>query len=1421
MALLPTGTSFMKSDNTYPLMALRGSYVMLYVPGSTEYCVGLPNVSAVGIKRLLNGVRVSAAHGEYEIWRMMMEQYIQMVDYSLWDVIENGNAPPITQVVKGDHNCSCNSRTKGTKKRFEGNVEKTQRNLLKQHYENVTASSSEVPQLDNEDLQQIYPDDLKEMDLRWQMATLTMRARRFLKDIGRKFSMNGNETIGFDKSKVECYNCHKRRHFARECRATRSQDTKQKESIRRTVPIETPASSTLVSCDGLGGYNAVPPPYTRNFLLSKPDLSSLEEFVNESKVSEPTVKKHIVETSKAKTSADKPKVEKKDFGPPLIEDWISNSKDEAESKPKIEKEIVRPSFAKIEFVKSKEQDKGVINSGCSRHLTGNMSYLIDYEEIDRGYVAFGGNPKEGKCRGTIKTGKLDFENVYFVKELKFNLFSVLQMCDKKNSVLFNDTECIVLSPNFKLTNESHVLLKVPRKNNMYSVDLKNIVLKGDLTCLFAKATSDESKLWHRRLGHLNFKTMNKFFKGNLVRGLPSEIFENNQDCVACQKGKQHRASYHKVKVIRCDNETEFKNREMNQFCEMKESKSSQDNGFQPSSDVGKKVDEDLRHEYECKDQEKEDKVSNTNNVNAAGTNGVNTIGANTNNKLPFDPEMPTLEDISTFNFSTNQEDADEEADMNNMDTTIQVSPTPTIRIHKDHPLDQMIRDLYSTTQTRNMSKNLEDHRVIGTKWVFQNKKDERGITIRNKARLVAQGHTQEDGICYDEVFAPVARIKAIRLLLAYASFKDFMVYQMDVKSAFLYGKIEEEVYVCQPLRFEDPHFLDKMYKAEKALYGLHQAPKACQDKYVADIIKKYGFSEVKNASTPMETQMPLVKDEDGEEVDVHMYRSMIDSLMYLTSSRPDIMFTVCACARYQVNPNVLHLYAVKRIFSAKTTAWNEFSSTMASAIICLATNQKFNFSKYIFESLMKNLESMTKFLMYPRFVQVFLNNQLEGMSNHNRIYVTPSHTKKIFGNIKRVGKDFSRRVTPLFPTIMVQAQKEMGEGTNVPTDPQHTPTIIQPSTSQPSRKQKHRKTKRKDTELPKSSILTSVADEAVNKNMNDSLERAATTATSLDADLSGDPECQKAIRDAVAQTRSERVSKISNDPLLVGVNTPQSREDSLKLTELMELCTNLQQRVFSLEATKTTQAQEIVSLKRREKKLEKKQRLRTYKLKRLYKVGLSARVESSDDEGLGKEDASKQRKIIDDLDADKDITLVNDQEMFNVDKDLQGKEVVVEQEVVADKELIVDAAQVSAAATTIIIDNITLAKALEAKKTSKPKIRGIVIKDHEEPSESRTTIYSKKSQDKELFNKAMKRINTFVDFRTKLVEERSKKVKANIAQEESSKRAEDELEQKTAKKQKIIDDKEIGNLKQLVKIIPEEDIAINVIPLAVKTLIVD
>ncbi|GKC88338.1 putative ribonuclease H-like domain-containing protein [Tanacetum coccineum] len=195
-------------------------------------------------------------------------------------------------------------------------------------------------------------------------------------------------------------------------------------------------------------------------------------------------------------------------------------------------------------------DKGFVDSGCSRHMTGNLAYLSNFKEFDGGNVTFGGGAYGGRIsrRGTLKTNNLDFEDVYFVKELKFNLFSVLQMCDKKNYVLFTDTECLVLSPDFKLPDENQIFLKIPREDNMYSFNMHNIVPKENLTCLTAKATFDESMLWHRRLGHINFKNINKLVKENLVRDLPLKRFENDQTYVACLKGKQHRASC-KTKVL--------------------------------------------------------------------------------------------------------------------------------------------------------------------------------------------------------------------------------------------------------------------------------------------------------------------------------------------------------------------------------------------------------------------------------------------------------------------------------------------------------------------------------------------------------------------------------------------------------------------------------------------------------------------------------------------------------------------------------------------------------------------------------------------------------------------------------------------------------------------------------------------------------
>nr|GEW03697.1 hypothetical protein [Tanacetum cinerariifolium] len=469
-------------------------------------------------------------------------------------------------------------------------------------------------------------------------------------------------------------------------------------------------------------------------------------------------------------------------------------------------------------------------------MTWNMSYLSDFKEFDGGYVTFGGGAKGGKIigKGTLKSA-----------------------------------------------DKSQVLLKVPRKNNMYSVDIKNIVPKESLTCLVAKATLDESMLWHRRLG----TNSNDF--------VDSLLFDSS-------------------------------------------SKNASNDEPQPSSDVGKKDDEGVSKESGIDDQERPE--NSTQDVNIDGPS-INTASTNINT----------------------------EVDISNISTTYLVPSTPNTRIHKDHSLDHVIGDVQSGEEPNKVIQALKDpswieamqeellqfklqqvwtlvdlpygKRAIGIKWIYRNKKDERGTVVRNKVRLVAQGYTQEEGIDYDEVFAPVARIESIRLFLAFASFKDFVVYQMNVKSAFMYGNIEEEVYVCQPLGFEDPEFPDRVYKVEKVLYGLHQAPRAwyetlftylldngfqrgqidktiftkrvkgdmllvqmssmgeltfflglqvtqkddgifiCQDKYVHEILKKFGFSTMKTASTPMETSKPLMKDENAEDVDVHLYRSMIGLLI--------------------------------------------------------------------------------------------------------------------------------------------------------------------------------------------------------------------------------------------------------------------------------------------------------------------------------------------------------------------------------------------------------------------------------------------------------------------------------------------------------------------------------------------------------------
>nr|GEV73286.1 putative ribonuclease H-like domain-containing protein [Tanacetum cinerariifolium] len=658
------------------------------------------------------------------------------------------------------------------------------------------------------------------------------------------------------------------------------------------------------------------------------------------------------------------------------------------------------------------KDKGVIDSGCSRHMTGNMSYLSNFEELNGGYVAFGGNPKSGKISG--KRTLIEATRTM----LADSILPIPFWDEAVNTACYVQNRVLVTKPHNKTPYEllhgrtSSIGFMRPFGCPVTILNTLDSLVKfdGKVDERFLVGYSVSSKAFRvfnsrtrivQETLHINFLEN----KPNVAGSGPTWLFDidtltktiNYQPVTA---GNQSNHSNTDEDATFDEKELEFKGRKPESKVNVSPSSSAQ----------SKKHDDKTKREakgkspvesftgYRNLSAEFKDFFDNSiNKDNAAGTlipavgqislNSTNTFSAacpsnvaasSTHGKsacigtsqLPDDPDITELEDIT---YSDDEDDVGVEADFNNLETSI------TVLVDLPHR-----------------------KRASGTKWVFRNKKDERGIVVRNKAQFVVQGHTQKEGIDYEEVFTLVARIEAIRLFLAYASFMGFMKYQMDVKNAFLYGSIEEEVYVCQPLGFEDLDCLDKIYKVFKVLYGLHQAPRAwyetltnyllengfqrgkidktlfikrqkgdillvqiyvddiifgstnkdlvkafeklmkdkfqmssmgelifflglqvkqkkdgifiSQDKYVAEILRKFGLTDRKSTSTPIDTKKHLLKDPDGEDVDVHTYRSIIGSLMYLTSSRPDIMFAVCACAHFQVTPKASHLHAVKRIF---------------------------------------------------------------------------------------------------------------------------------------------------------------------------------------------------------------------------------------------------------------------------------------------------------------------------------------------------------------------------------------------------------------------------------------------------------------------------------------------------------------------------
>ncbi|GJZ89046.1 putative ribonuclease H-like domain-containing protein [Tanacetum coccineum] len=885
------------------------------------------------------------------------------------------------------------------------------------------------------------------------------------------------------------------------------------------------------------GYHVVPPPYTGNFIPFKPNLTFMDEIVIVINIDITTI---VTPSNVKKVESNHESVD------------VKNICDAVEPKT-----VRKNSFRTLGNPQQKEyKEKGGINSGCSRHMTGNKCYLTEYEDYDGVFVSFGDGKGRISRKGKIKTGTLDCDNVYFCKELKYNLFSVLQICVKKNNVLFTDTECLVLSSDLKLLDESQVLLRVLRKDNIYSVDLKSVVPTKGLTCLLAKARIDESNLWHRRLGHINLKNMNKLVRENLVR----VVTENQTNGIAGTKD--------------------------NIPTEVNES---------GASDKGEEDEQDTRSKFE----------------------------------RPLQQEK-----------QTNKE-------------------------NKSQRLSKLLICLFSLSK-----RTQESEALIDPSWVEAMQEELLQFKLQ---KVLDSGEKKQSK---DWLHKVTPRKKA----LTYA--------EMDVKSAFLYGTIKEEVYVCQPPSFEDPHFPNKVYKVEKALYGLHQAPRAwyetlstylikngfrrgtidktlfikkdkgdillvqvyvddiisgstkkslcdefeglmhkrfqmssmgeltfflrlqvqqkddgifiSQDKYVAKILKKFDFVTVKTTSTPIETNKALVKDEEDEDVDVHLYRSMIGSLMYLKTSRPDIMFAVCACARdspFDLEAFLDSDYTGASLDRKSTTGGCQFlgkrliswqckkqtivaNSTTEVEYVAIANccgqvlwiqNQMldygFNFmntqiyidnesticivKNLVFHSKTKHIEIRHHFIRdsyEKKLIQVIKIHTDHNVTDLLRKAFEVSRFNFLIASIRLLKSLKLKFVRVMIDEIWMKGQ----DNPLIPNPHPHLlnsiikKPIIVPLSYQQKKTHKPRKAIR-TTEISQSSRpINLVADETVYKEWEDRMERVATTASSLDTE-----------QDSDAQTRIEAASKQSNDLPLSRGYTLGSGEDNMKLLELMELCTKL------------------------------------------------------------------------------------------------------------------------------------------------------------------------------------------------------------------------------------------------------------------------
>nr|GEW21873.1 hypothetical protein [Tanacetum cinerariifolium] len=842
-------------------------------------------------------------HNDFDLWKMRIEQYLLMTDYSLWEVILNGDSPSPTRVIEGvvqpvahttvEQSLPTEWRTHTLIWRNKTDLEEQSLDDLFNSLKIYEAKSTNEPvsivasvsatsatilvsALPNTDTLRDGP--------KWQMAMLTIIARRFFQRTGKHLKANGHTSMGFDMSKVECYNCHKKGHFTRKCRSPK--DTRRNvttEPQRRHVPVETSTSNVLVSqYDGVGSYEwsfhakEEPTNYVIMAFTSLSSFSSDNENLSQLLASQTNDKTRLGYNNQVFTSAMidcdeifSSETAKSLPGSPIYDRYHPG---EGPSVMPVENSILAAN-PKTDI--PKPQANGNSRNRKASFVCKSLTHLIkdcDYYEKQMFQTLARHHAKRGNSqhytrmslpkheRHVVPTTILTKSKLVPLTAARPVTTAVPQphvtrprqsktVVTKSHSPPRRNIN-LIISPKHSNFPLKVITLKVSQVNAVKGVQgkwewkPKCLILDHDSRhtsnphhALKDKGVIDSgcSRYMTRNMSYLsNFKEINGGYiafggnpKGGKITGKgkirtgsgPTWLFNidtltktmNYQPITASNQSNPSTGVQEQfdAKKVREDN--------VQQYVIFPLRSSGYKNPHKTDDDAAFEVKEP---EFKGKKHESEVHVSPSSSAKTKKHNDKTTKVSKGKSHVELSTGYRNLK-LEDITYSDDEDDVGAEADFTNLETNITVSHIPKTRVHKDHPVTQILGRLSLGTQTRSMTRVAKDQGGLSQEELLQFKMQKVWVLVDlpNENRVI--GHTQEEGIDYEEVFAPVARIEPIRLFLAYASFMGFMVYQMDVKSAFMYGTIEEEVYVFQPLRFEDPNYPDKVYKVVKALYGLH------------------------------------------------------------------------------------------------------------------------------------------------------------------------------------------------------------------------------------------------------------------------------------------------------------------------------------------------------------------------------------------------------------------------------------------------------------------------------------------------------------------------------------------------------------------------------------------------------------------------